>query len=478
MLSRTPFGMRRLRLVLVTVLAVLAAGVVAVSSSAPAQAAGAPLSATGQKWRLKVNGLYVSAEIDASGNDAGKLRARTTSPGGTEEFTLHTDTGGDTVTIRSQANGLYVSSEINDSGDHAGMLRARGTTTGSWERFEVVPGSDGSYALKSAANGKYVTAEFNFTGDDEGLLRARSDTVGSWERITLEKAGGTGSTTAPPAPSGTAGGTHHVTSWNVCADHNGSCSLDQATSSRITDTIAPQIEKNGPEAVFLQEFCEKAAKPLELRLEQDTGLGWDVRFAPVYLEVSGASGLMAQKNCQNDTAGVDRGAFGIAVAVPDENTWYRAYLLPSPTGKQQRPALCATVPSKGIAYCGTHFSSGGANWDDPDGTWRKKQADSLQADIQGVQQAGFEPLFGGDLNVIPPDSSTIENPDVRSTLTALYASYHECDQPAADSPRSGDPTHGTLKIDYVFGSKAASYACTVTDSSASDHRLISATVTY
>ncbi|MGV9424577.1 fascin domain-containing protein [Streptomyces sp. NPDC003656] len=479
--------MRRLCLLLATVLAALT-GVVALPATS-ALAASAPPSSTGQRWALKVNGVYVSAEVNDSGDQNGKLRARSTTVGSWETFSLHTDNisgvgYGTTVSLRNEENGLYVTSEVDTSGAQSGMLRARGTNSGSWERFYVVPQGGGQFALKSAANGLYVTAEFNYTGGDQGLLRARSSTVGSWERFTFVPVAGAGDTEAPPQSTVTASGRHDIASWNVCANNNPSaaCKLQYVDGDTVGANVASGVNgylNHRPEAIFFQEICEKAVKPLELELESRLGGGWDVRFAPTYYKVvatdgTSDTGLLAQKTCADSTSHKDRGSFGIALAVKDTNTWYRGYTLPSPDKKEQRPALCATVPETGTVYCNAHFSSGSyfvdgnQAGDDPDGISRRKQSDALKGIVDKLQERGYTPFLGGDLN------TTHASVDL---LSSLYASHQECGQPTPGSPHDGAPTDGNNKIDYLFGPTGATYACEVVDPSLSDHRMIHATIT-
>lgn len=158
------------------------------------------------RWSLKaeVNGKYVSAELNNTGNQEGRLRARADTVAGWEQFTLHTRDGGTTVSLRSEASRLFVATELNDSGTHEGMLRARSAApTGGWERFTLVPQGEGKYSLRSDVNDKYVAAEANYTGEEAGLLRARSDSAAGWERFTLAHADNfrvTGVAPADPAP--------------------------------------------------------------------------------------------------------------------------------------------------------------------------------------------------------------------------------------------------------------------------------------
>ncbi|MFI1766334.1 fascin domain-containing protein [Streptomyces sp. NPDC020800] len=483
--------MRRTCLLLTAVLAAVMGLVVIPAQSA--LAASAPPSSTGQRWALKVNGKYVTAEVGDAGDQKGKLRAVSTSVTSLETFTLHTDNidnvgYGTTISLRNEENGLYVTSEANYTGVQAGMLRARGTNTGSWERFYVVPQGGGEYALKSAASPTtsdlYLSARLNATGDDAGILRPYATSVGSWERFTFEPVGGTGATTAPPASSVTASGRHDIASWNVCANNNPSaeCKLQYADSDTVGTDVAADVAGSlghRPEAVFFQEICEKAVKPLELQLESRLGGGWDVRFAPTYYRVIDKGGavdasLMAQKNCM-DSNGTDRGAFGIALAVKDTNTWYQGYTLASPPTKEQRPALCATVPEDGTVYCNAHFSSGSyfvdgkQQGDDPDNTFRPQQAARFRSVVDTLASAGYTPFYGGDLNTTTADVSV---------LSSLYTSRQECGQATPDAPHTGAPTDGNNKIDYIFGPAGPSYGCEVVDPALSDHRLIHATVTF
>jgi hypothetical protein len=128
------------------------------------------------------NGKYVSAELGYGGSLYGMLRARASSPGPWETFTICSD--GTAEWIRSQANGRYVSAELGRTGVDKGMLRARATAVGPWERFEI--GRFGNYrTLKSVHNGRYVSAELGYGGVRAGMLRARATSVGPWEKFVL-----------------------------------------------------------------------------------------------------------------------------------------------------------------------------------------------------------------------------------------------------------------------------------------------------
>ncbi|MFD7447272.1 hypothetical protein [Streptomyces sp. NPDC059909] len=486
-------------------LAVLCTALFAViaMSAVQAQAEARPVPVTASdKYALKsvgAGGLYVSAEVINSGDTEGMLRARksASSPeglGSWEKFTLHTDDKGWTVTLRSEANGNYVTTERNDTGSHENMLRARGTTVGEWEKLHLEKQTDGTYALKAWTNDgyKYVTAEVQDAGTDSGLLRARAGSVGSWEKFELvflgeENASDEGGRPSPASPAPAAD--FHVMSWNVCANSNDKCLNFRVEGADLGSQIAARLgseaEAKQYRAVFLQELCESHAKEIEKALETKTDTGWDVRFAPIKYTVDGSS-VKAAKTCHNagsEASGwKDRGAYGIALAVPDSNVWYTSYDLPSPQNQtidgkwermEQRTAMCAVLPNEALQFCAAHFSSGGAK-EDPEGLKRREQGAKLQEIVHSYTPAGYRTVYGGDFNSVPPDSASPDTP--KDVMTSAYAADKECDEGESSTrPRDGQvtkPLDGrSIKIDYLFGpSSAIISACDVTaDAGQSDH---------
>ncbi|MFF9279706.1 fascin domain-containing protein [Streptomyces griseosporeus] len=514
--------MKRIRIVMTT-LALLAAGSVSLLTPGPAAAADAPRSSTGQRWALQITdgvsgkSYYVAAELSdsLSSEQKGRLRARTaaTSPsaiGTWETFTLHTADNGTTVSLRNEENGLYVSTEVNYATPYTKMLRARARTIGSsstaWEKFELRkdPEVAGAYNLKSVATQQFVSARFNLpsSGDQGLLLAGYAEASGSWERIRLvpvPNSGQYGDTADPPATTaGPAGTVKNVVSWNACSNNNDDCALDNAETATVGDTVAGQAAAADADVMFVQEFCEKSAAPLESSLESRRVGGltdWDVRFAPTYRQLTG-TGVLAQKHCANSGSGADRGAYGMAVAVPSENTWYRSWVLPSRDTAEQRPLICATLPSLGTAFCGGHFSAGIAGDDvtdsenpQPTGHFRNEQAKTAYQQALTLRGLGYQVVFGGDLNATPPDAPQGTGSAPAWVLEPLYHQpgvaddrFEECDQSANGGARTGAPTHvstsSSLKLDYVFGPQSADYSCSVTDTGLSDHKLIRAAVAF
>lgn len=128
------------------------------------------------------NGGLVSAEsrIDAHG----VLRARTasSSSGPWEQFRFDVvDANCSVYALWSIDKQRYVSAEASWRGGTSGALRARSTSIGEWEKFTLHDLGGGDFALRSWANGRYVTAELAYPGDRYALLRARATSIGPWE---------------------------------------------------------------------------------------------------------------------------------------------------------------------------------------------------------------------------------------------------------------------------------------------------------
>jgi endonuclease/exonuclease/phosphatase family metal-dependent hydrolase len=97
--------------------------------------------------------------------------------------------------------------------------------------------------------------------------------------------------------------------------------------------------------------------------------------------------------------------------------------------------------------------------------------------LTAMNRPGYRTIFGGDLNLTPPAAA----PRAAAPVDAMgpaYDAYEECDQSAYGGRRTGTPTYGNSKIDYIFGPPAATYRCRVAPpNELSDHRPIYATVT-
>ncbi|MFI7338253.1 endonuclease/exonuclease/phosphatase family protein [Streptomyces sp. NPDC050085] len=452
--------------------------------------------------RSEANGLYVTADP----NNSGQMTAQAEKVGSWERFTVHTNHAGKNIALRSESTGFFASTVPASDG----LMQAKGGDIDITEQFVVESRESdgpGQFALKSADSGKYISVEHTAEGGDK--LRVRATTVGSWERFTLVPQGQAGTSGGTPSPAAAPASKLNVMTWNVCANNNVDHCWDAnlAGKDQVSAAVVDRLPQPGsgalPDVIFFQEFCEKHAKPVEEALEQRTGRGWDVRFAPTQYVIGelGApvlKGVLAQKECAK--AGpdhLDRGSFGVALAVPDSNTSYQGYTLSSPvsfgdaansTKAEQRPALCADLPERALHVCTSHFSAG-AGYDDPEAEYRKIQAGEFMGIVRAAP-AGYRPVFGGDLNSVSPDSTGADGGDHdRSALKDMYASYRECAQLGdLNSSRSGPATavasgpdgtgDPTMKIDYIFAPKTAPFtSCAVSAThGSSDHWTLYGTI--
>ncbi|MDJ1134478.1 endonuclease/exonuclease/phosphatase family protein [Streptomyces iconiensis] len=438
----------------------------------------------GQKWALKSlsNGKYVSVEMEDSGKYEWRLRARADSAGAGERFTLHTNHAARTMGLRSASTGFFATAEFSDADDRKGMLRARGGTLGSWQQFQpdFTKLSDGAYQVtfKSVATGH--EREYVDVGDD-GTLAARSSAPGQRAQFALVPVRGTAND-SPPAPRSAPAGALNVMTWNVCANNTnchwtnrlaGYKELNSQIKGRLKDPQGGGL----PDVVLFQEFCEKHAKRVEEMLEESTGRGWNVRFAPIHRREGGPLIQTQCKMAGPEGGKLDRGAYGVALAVPDDNVWYQRFDFTSPSDKEQRTALCAALPSRAVMACTGHLSAG-KGYDDEDGSVRRTQAVELRKLADGWAARGYRPVFGGDMNLVPPyPEADVDKGGPSDALNPVYDRYLECDQKSPDAPRTGAPTANgsggvpTRKLDYLFGPNSASFSrCSVSATSGlSDH---------
>jgi endonuclease/exonuclease/phosphatase family metal-dependent hydrolase len=258
-----------------------------------------------------------------------------------------------------------------------------------------------------------------------------------------------------------------VMTWNICGGNNSTCQFYRQPGT-LVGTLRRQMRENGPaDAAIFQEFCSSFAQPLERELEEHYGYGWDVRFVPIKIKKGDDPATAPTFQCNRG-----RGAYGIALAVPDENTWWQPRYLPSPEGEEWRVALCATVESWWVKLCNAHLSYSG---DDPKEVFRTQQ---VPAYLSHVLPSRFRVIFGGDLNLRP----------TAPAIGPAYDSFVECAQATQASPRAGPGTaystraHDnakTIKIDYLFTNPDLPHTCAVPAGvvESSDHRPLWMTVT-
>ncbi|MEV0751516.1 endonuclease/exonuclease/phosphatase family protein [Streptosporangium sp. NPDC050280] len=263
-----------------------------------------------------------------------------------------------------------------------------------------------------------------------------------------------------------------VMSWNVCAGTNAGCPL----YGRSMREVAAQVGRYAttqpikPDVIFLQEFCSGGTAVLESLLEQQTGRAWTVRSSILTLR-DGSS-----KGCVPDRQGLSRGDISVTVAVADHAATFQEHGLTSPPWYAKRMALCAMVPARRVNLCGTHLSSS-LSYDDakPEAPFRTRQVKELLA---VVSKPGYRTVFGGDLNLAPPDSGQ-STAAKRRVLVPVYAAYAECDQRGRRDGRwtekhvREDGGVVKRKLDYLFAPKGSVTRCHVAqDAAVSDHKPI------
>jgi hypothetical protein len=148
----------------------------------------------GQIWRMgtvhiAIRSLaanrYVTSEHGYGGADYAMLRARATSVGSWERFTLVGDCSR-ACALRSDTNGLFVTAELGYQGYAWGEMRAHSGAAQAWEQWRFVGNCETSCGLLSLANGRFVSTELGFTGAGQNMLRARSTAIGGWEQYQIQ----------------------------------------------------------------------------------------------------------------------------------------------------------------------------------------------------------------------------------------------------------------------------------------------------
>ncbi|MEU4536048.1 endonuclease/exonuclease/phosphatase family protein [Streptosporangium sp. NPDC023825] len=261
-----------------------------------------------------------------------------------------------------------------------------------------------------------------------------------------------------------------VMSWNVCAGTNAACLFYGEDVREVAAQVGryATTQPIRPDVILLQEFCSAGTVALESTLERGTGRAWTVRSSALTM------GNGSPKPCAPDRQGRPRGDMAVTVAVAGDAATFQAHGLTSPPWYVRRMALCAAIPARRVNVCGTHLSSG-LSYDDsaPGAPFRVKQVRELLA---VAVRPGYRAVFGGDLNLPPPDSrqSTAAK---RRILAPVYAAHAECDQKGRRDGRwtekharqDGGVTR--RKLDYLFAPKGSVRRCHVAqDAAPSDHK--------
>lgn len=131
--------------------------------------------------------LYVSVELGTSTTWYEELRARATSVGPWEKFTMCINDSTNVFTLQSQANGLYVTTEEWYDPPWQYMLQADSSTVGQQQQF-VLYNVNADYQWFTGSSGYLVSGDLNFSGNDRGVLIANRKSLGPWEEWVVHPA--------------------------------------------------------------------------------------------------------------------------------------------------------------------------------------------------------------------------------------------------------------------------------------------------
>lgn len=154
----------------------------------------------------------------------------------------------------------------------------------------------------------------------------------------------------------------------------------------------------------------------------------------------------------------------------------KSHPLGSPSDKEQREILCIKAPAKKVAVCTIHLTH------DNDKA-RRDEAAVAQKVLASQEYAGYRVFLGGDLND-DPRSEMASNFYHRDYGSGAHGHYKEVDSPCGNKPgalgcRSGHPTLGDSKIDYIFISPSVNIVrAEIGKTQHSDHRLLWSDVSF
>jgi endonuclease/exonuclease/phosphatase family metal-dependent hydrolase len=210
------------------------------------------------------------------------------------------------------------------------------------------------------------------------------------------------------------------------------------------DLVKSQIASFAPDVVMLQEVCQSQATNFANTYQP---LGWTVHYVV--------------RREHPDCDGVPDGAtapIGELIAIPRAGSPYREFL-PGDGSSNTYSISCLTFfKNTGREYlaCNTHLSAGSTL-----GAIRDSQLAQIQNSMQWSINYGRGVILGGDLNMTPDITSMDKLYKIRNdgSLTG-NGSFFEADQTDATyfrsvcsgQPfcRSGQPTKGSEKYDYLF----------------------------
>jgi endonuclease/exonuclease/phosphatase family metal-dependent hydrolase len=231
------------------------------------------------------------------------------------------------------------------------------------------------------------------------------------------------------------------------------------------DALVRSVKDRKPAWLTLQESCADWNNRMKSELSE-----YDIIFHAVRARTGGPVA-----KCKHDTdfgnSILFRKDFGF------EPAGQKQHPLGSPSDKEQREMLCMKAPAKKVAVCTIHLTH---NNDKA----RDGEAAKAQEILAGQEYAGYRIFLGGDLNGAPA-SSMANNFYHRDYGYGAHGRYKEVDSPCGNKPsgklgcRSGHPTLGGSKIDYIFVSPSVNIVrAEIGNAHHSDHRLLWSVVSF
>ena len=213
------------------------------------------------------------------------------------------------------------------------------------------------------------------------------------------------------------------------------------------DALVRSVRDRSPAFVTVQEGCEDWSDRLRRQLPDYT-----VRFDEVLARAPEPGRPPQVAQCRHPSkfgnAILYRNDFGIDGDPVGHG-------LGSPATFEQREMLCVPSHARKIVVCSAHLTNG----DDSDRLEARRAEARVAAGILATTYAGYTTFLAGDLNDDPLSAATDDfyHPYYRR---GAHGGFKEVDSPCGNDMRefgpfglycrSGEPTHGIDKIDYLF----------------------------
>ncbi|OEU90189.1 hypothetical protein DB35_02490 [Streptomyces abyssalis] len=244
------------------------------------------------------------------------------------------------------------------------------------------------------------------------------------------------------------------------------------------DAFAEDVKNRKPAFVAMQETCRDWDERLEDRLP-----GYTVLFSPVR-NLARNPGSPAR--CHHPTDFGNTIVFRHGLGFDKDDT--DVHQLGSTSGDEYREMVCVRSEPRKLVACSAHLTPAGGEFLDS----RKREVATAEQ-VLTSRYEDYTVLLGGDINDLPL-SATLDRLYDRGYGRGARGAFKEAASPcgdemkpgrkAAELPRtryahcrSGEPTHSSGKIDYLFVSPSVRVeSSSVSYSEHSDHKQLWARV--